>query len=41
MTRHTDSVEVMLTDQRSRHWSVAEKTALVPTTPHTKASSDD
>jgi transposase-like protein len=29
MTRHTDSVEVILTDQRRRRWSVAEKAALV------------
>lgn len=29
MTKHTDSVEVILTDQRRRRWSLAEKAALV------------
>ena len=29
MTRHTESVEVVVTDQRRRRWSVAEKAALV------------
>ena len=29
MNRHTESVEVVWTDQRRRHWSVAEKAALV------------
>lgn len=28
-TRHTDSVEVILKDQRRRRWSLAEKAALV------------
>lgn len=29
MTRHTESVEVVVTDQRRRRWSVTEKAALV------------
>ena len=29
MTRHTESVEVILKDQRRRRWSLAEKSALV------------
>jgi len=29
MTRHTDSVEVFIKDQRRRRWSPAEKAALV------------
>ena len=29
MTRHTESVEVILKDQRLRRWSLAEKSALV------------
>ena len=29
MTTHTESVEVVVTDQRRRRWSVAEKTVLV------------
>ena len=32
MTRHTDTVEVITTDQRRRRWSVAEKAALVSRT---------
>lgn len=31
-TRHTDTVEVITTDQRRRRWSVAEKAALVSRT---------
>ena len=31
-TRHTDTVEVITTDQRQRRWSVAEKAALVSRT---------
>ncbi|BDE72896.1 transposase [Delftia lacustris] len=29
MTRHTESIEVVVKDQRRRHWSLAEKAALV------------
>ena len=29
MNRHTDTVEVILKDQRRRRWSLAEKSALV------------
>ncbi len=29
MTRHTESVEVVVKDQRRRRWSLAEKAALV------------
>ena len=29
MTRHTESVEVVVRDQRPRRWSPAEKSALV------------
>ncbi len=29
MTRHTESIEVITTDQRRRRWSVSEKAALV------------
>jgi len=29
MNRHTDTVEVLLRDQRLRRWSLAEKSALV------------
>ena len=28
-TRHTDSIEVLVSDQRRRRWSLAEKSALV------------
>jgi transposase len=31
-TRHTDTIEVITTDQRRRRWSVAEKAALVSRT---------
>ncbi len=38
MTRHTDSVEVILKDQRLRRWSPVEKAALVRRTYETGMS---
>lgn len=29
MTRHTESIEIVVKDQRRRRWSLAEKAALV------------